>query len=447
MGEYDRIYLGNERIHFRAPFSNVLLVVTLQGEVKTEQVEKAIDKAAGTYPLLKASVQMDEEGKAWYNLEGDNPQLSVIPREGEKHWQDIFLQEERTPFLLSQGPLIRFVFLQGPIDSELIIVWHHILFDGVSATYLLGSILNYLDDPGRDEKPLPVRVIHDEKDLPVPAQKGMAALMAHLLNKSWEKEKAIFGEVQYMQMLATYWSRCETVILTRSIQAASVLELKDRCRLEGVTVNTAVLTAFSAARRTVFADTTTYGNKIGVAINIRSRLKNNPGEGLGNFASAASFVHKYQPGKPFWENARIFQNTINQILASDQKRYSFLQFIMALQPTLLDAVYFYLFAGYKNKTAARLAKILGFREKRQWLGVTNIGQLEVPEYGNKLRVGQVRFIPPHWINSEYICGVATAAGGMCLSLLHRRQSPESDEKIDRALSITLEILENAVAKE
>lgn len=444
------VRLFSERIHFRPPFSNVFLVASLEGELSAERLEAARRKAAIRHPLLTASIQMDEEGDAWFQLrEGDaSPDLTVIPKKGEGHWQEVFLEEEKRPFSLSRGPLARFVLLQDRGGcSELMMIWHHTLCDGISASYLLRDILRYLAAPDREAVPLPVNIIKGEEDLPVPPLKGISALIARSLNRAWKKEKTVFSEAQYQKMAADYWRSCETVILTRTLPAESVTGLRERCHSEGVTVNSAVLTAFSEARRALQGDGPAHLYKTGVAVNIREGLKKNPGQCIGNFAGGLSLVYRYNTAGTFWENTRKLHKIVARSLSSQRKVYLFLQFVMSLEPTLMDAVYFHLYDnGYHNKTAARLAGILGLGAKRQGLGVTNIGRLDLSENCGGCRLKQVTLIPPHWPQSENICGVATAAGVMNLALLHRRQHNRSDEVMEQVMDRVAGLLQNAASQ-
>ncbi len=106
--------LFSERIHFRPPFSNVFLVASIEGDLNVERLEAALRKTAIRHPLLTASIQTDEEGYAWFKLSEGNakPDLTVIPKKGDGHWQEVFLEEEKRPFSLTRGPLARFVLLQ-----------------------------------------------------------------------------------------------------------------------------------------------------------------------------------------------------------------------------------------------------------------------------------------------------------------------------------------------
>ncbi len=326
-------------------------------------------------------------------------------------------------------------------------IWHHTLCDGISASYLLRDILRYLAEPDREAVSLPVHLISGEEDLPVPPLKGVPALIARSLNRAWKKKKTVFDVEQYEKMVVDYWRSCETAIRTRSLPAESVTDLRERCHSEGVTVNSTVLTAFSEARRALQGDSPAHLYKTGLAINIRDRLNNKPGEGIGNFAAGLSLVYKYDTALAFWENTRKLHQTAARFLGSDRKVFLFLQFVMALEPTLLDAAYFNLYyRGYHNKTAARLAGILGFGTKRQGLGVTNIGQMDLDEDYSSCKLKQVHLVPPQWPNSENICGIATAAGVMNLVLLHRRQHNSSDKVMEQVMDRVAGLLQKAASQ-
>ena len=154
------------------------------------------------------------------------------------------------------------------------------------------------------------------------------------------------------------------------MEEGSVNSLALRCKKEGVTVNSAVSTAFIIAQNVVQKNVPHF-RKTGIAVSLRSRMADSPGEGMGMFAGGTAVQLKYDPAKSFWSITQEFDKRVKKLLADGHKLYEMLLFNM-IDQALIDAVYFHLFGDFENKTAAAFTKLLHFDKKTPGLGVTNL---------------------------------------------------------------------------
>jgi NRPS condensation-like uncharacterized protein len=309
----------------------------------------------------------------------------------------------------------RFILLDSVDCSDLLLVCHHTICDGMSLVYLIRDIMTFLGDPGMEAEPLPVPPALDAACFPAPAGTGLLpGLIFNHFNKAWKKDRHVFNENDYDRIFKNFWDKEKLYVITHSMKEDIISALASRCRKEGVTVNSAVCTAFNIAQNVIQKNATQFRNT-GVAVNLRSRMRETPGEGMGLFAGGNSIKLEYAPGKSFWILAQEFDKKAKNLLADKRKPYEWL-LLNKLDQTLIDAVFFYLFGSFENKTAASFAKLMRFDKKTPGLGVSNLGRLDIPLIYGPYRLKTIFFVPPNIPGGEKILGVVTAGGSMNLSL-------------------------------
>ena len=408
--------LLSERIHYRAPFNYVILTAKIEGKIPVDSLKNALDKVSIKHPLLRSRIELEEDGTAWFiPRDGRELPVEVVNKQSDIHWIEKTIDEYKKPFQLEKGPMIRFILLDSPDSSDLLVVCHHSICDGISLVYLLRDIMTFLDNPDKEAGPLPAPPVLDIHCFPGSARIGLLPrLVFGYFNNSWKKQKKVFREEDYRKIYKNYWDKEKLNIITHSMDEESVNSLVLRCRKEGVTVNSAVSTAFIIAQNVVQKNVPHF-SKTGVAVNLRSRMADSPGEGMGMFAGGSAVQLKYDSGKSFWILTREFDRQVKKLLADGHKLYELLLFNM-LDQTLIDAVFFHLFGNFENKTAAAFTKLLHFDKKKPGLGVTNLGKVDIPLVYGPYKLKTLFFVPPNIPGSEKILGVVSAGGRMNLSL-------------------------------
>lgn len=436
--------LLSERIHYRAPFCSVIMAARIKGAVPREDLARAINKAALMHPLLGTGIAIEGDGSAWF-VPGEFKELplEIKEKKNDMQWMEKAIAEYKKPFALDKGPLIRFILLDSQQSSDLLVMCHHAICDGISLVYLIRDILSFLAEPDKEAEPLPIPPVLDLSCLTGPVRIGLLPkLVLGHFSRAWKKRMKVFGEEDYAKIYRSFWDREKLNIIIHSMRQGMSSSLADRCRKEGVTVNSAVCTAFEAAQHTVQKDIRHF-KRTGIAVNLRNRMSESPGEGMGLFAGGNSVRLEYVPGKPFWDMAREFDRKVKKLLSGGYKLYEILLF-NSMEQTLIDAVYFHLFGGFENKTAASFAKLLHFDRKIPGLGVTNLGKVHIPEIYGPYVLESLFFVPPNIPGGEKVLGVVTAGGIMNISLvsLESHLDPHTAQKV---MDCAVAYLENAVS--
>lgn len=211
-------------------------------------------------------------------------------------------------------------------------------------------------------------------------------------------------------MYQNYNHRKIPELLTFSLNKEETQTIIDNCHKNNITVNEAITTAFFAARMSLCINS----NYLCVSCDVRKDIRPNPKESMGNFVSGISLNAGYDGSIYFWQNAHQMKNKLNAKLKNIKKRFIALAWVDALDDSLIDAINFAGFGGYKNKAAQKLCDILCGVPADKGLGVSNLGKFTC-EF-EKFSLTEIYFVPPLFASNDFIAAVFTVNEKMYFSL-------------------------------
>ena len=415
------------RLLYRAPYCNVIMMARLSGGANKETIDSALAKARLKYPLMNSRILQDSSGEIefLYDYTQEFP-ITVNSKHSDSDWIEAGWNEQKKPFDMQNGPLIKFLLLASADTSDLVIICHHCICDGLSLAYLAKDIAFYLRNPDVEVQPLPLPPPLSIENLSVRVSPGiignLTGLMAWFLNRSWSKSKVIFSDHDYQHLYREYWETTDIGLMAVSLPKGITEMLIEKCHAEQVTVNSALTTAFSLAQYDLQGNKEPYLKKALLAIDIRRLFKEPPG---GNFGLLAVGNEINLPsGKGgFWDAAGKFNAEIKKMLADPKKYLTMISPLDSVEPTLLDAIYFTESGYMQNKTATRLKNIVLSKtgKPKRSLDITNLGV--VKDHGDNLKT--VFFLPILSSNYEKTFGVVTINGEINIVLMHNRSVIES----------------------
>jgi NRPS condensation-like uncharacterized protein len=433
---FNRKVTPAERFLSRSPFSIVTMVVRIKGEVSFEGLMNAVQQARGRHALLGARVLDKEEHEQCFTSEGagDIP-IRMVERKTKDDWIQIHADESTIPFDFDTRPPIRFILVHSPDESDLIILCHHVICDGKSLAYLARDLMMSLGDPGRPLEHLDAPPPMDLDNLPDDLkQSGLVKAVIQRMNKKWAEDSVYFDLEDYQELTRAYWDRYTHEILTIELSEEETSVLVARSREEQVTVNSALTAAFVSAQWAVQGKQP-YHEKIAVGANLRDRLPNNPGEGMGYYAGAAELKFKYSLRKSFWENARDLHKKIQGKMTNKDLMGNMLNWLY-LDPTILDAMHFKKLGGLVPPESNSFGKLSAFSgkddvilgilkrdkldslETKYWgTAVTNLGRLDFPRTYGELELDRLIMQPGGGIplaNVNLVVGAVTCSGKLSL---------------------------------
>ena len=429
---------GRQRLFLRSPAYSVAMVARIQGNISLEALKQAIHRVQRRHMMLQVRVVTDKNGDPWFTAD----EFAAIPvrqmtRASADHWQQVCLNEYQVPFEMDKRPLIRFILLYSPDVSDLLVFCQHSICDGMSLAYLLHDILEHLNDPDRRVESLPPPLVLEESIPSKFLQSRTTRLLGKLLfsrhNRKWTRAGITFDSEDAKDLFSAYWNHHELRMSSCTVEGEKLSRLISSSRGEGISVNTALTTAFQAAlfeiKRT---ENARFLPNVNIAIDLRRELSSSAKRGFGLYATGADCKLQYDPGRSFWENATRFHRLIQRKIELD-KNYRRLALLKHLDPRMMEALPFVRYSKYVPPEAARFDKLARFDEMAASLVprafrrltrlstslmVTNLGRLPfAAEYG-QLRVKELFCVPPSAASTEIVVGVVTVSDKLNISICY-----------------------------
>ena len=459
---YERKVTPIERMFHHSPYSIVTLVARVRGTVTEDMLVTAVAQVQARHPNLRVRIREDGDHNLWFTSEGvEEVLVETVPRESEDYWIQVHQQFSQIPFEFEKRPAIRFVLVRSPEVSEIVILCHHILCDGMSLAYLARDLMVQLGDPTREVEVLPDPIPIEVNNIPADVSlNAVEKFFINRINKKWEAEEVFFDQEDYEDLNAAYWGYFTHQIISIELSETQTTALVQRCRKEGVTVNSALAAAFAGAQQTIQGDQP-YHTNIGVAADLRDRLMKPAGEVMGFYAGLANPKYKYATSRSFWENARRFHQKVNplytnKILFKDLLTWCY------LKQGILEAFPFKKLGGLVSPEAPRYQQLSGYsqqddvvssilkREKMDSLeyklmgtAVTNLTRLDFPRQYGALELDRMILQPGGafpLVNINLVLGAVTCAGKLSLILEYAEEAVDSstmEEIRDKGLEFLL----------
>ena len=455
---YRRAVTPIERFLIRSPFSIVTMVARIRGTVTEGMLRAALGKVRLRHPNLRVRIVQDENGDPWLTSEGAGEiQVETVPRESDGHWIRVVQQWCQVPFEFDARPAVRFMLVESPAASELIILCHHILCDGLSLAYLARDLMAHLGDSDRPAELLaePVPIGLDNIPPGVSAN-ALVRFVINRMNKKWAAEKVLFDQEDYRALNSAYWTHYQHQALPVELTEAQTTTLVERCRKEEVTVNSALSAAFVGAQVGK-----PHHPGVGVAASLRDRLLRPAGEVMGFYAGMVRPKFGYDPHRGFWDNARRFHRQVSPLF-TDKNLFRDLLTWCYLDPTILEAINYKKLGRLVAEGSPRRQKLSAFggrddtirsilkRERMASLdqiamgtAVTNLARLDFPRRYGPLELERLIMKPGAaypLVTIGLVLGAVTCAGKLSLLLEFAEENvdlPAMDRIRNKALEFLL----------
>lgn len=445
--KYKREITSAEQFFMRSPFSIVTMVARIKGNVTGEMLKDAVVKAQQRHALLRVRIKKDGNQHWWFTHEEvQEIPISIVPRTSKDDWISIHKEALRMPFEFETRPAIRFILIHAPDTSELIILCHHLICDGMSLAYLARDMMLYLGNPECKAEALLAPAPITLNNLPDNVkQSGIVKFLINRMNKKWAEERETFDQEDYEILTKAYWEHYTHEILPIELTEEETASLVTRCKKEKVTVTSALTTAFAGAQRSI-QDEKPYHAKLFIAANLRDRLPDPAGEGMGMYAGGVELKYRFNHKTSFWENTRTFHKKVlpkytNKHLFSDVLNWLY------LDPGIFEAMNFKKLGTLVSPDADRYEKLSTFSQKqdivlrllqrdhldsmetKRWgTAVTNLGSLDFPKAYGALELERLIMQPGGGIplaNANLVLGVVTCAAKLSLVVEYAAEAIDS----------------------
>ncbi len=362
-----RYKMGMMREFFRIP-NNVTLVATINQEIESEKLEQVLKQLSIIHPLLSAKIVIDENDEAWFTSGSFKPFLLEI---NEENWIKVVETENMKPFDFINGPLIRFYLLNSENTSTIILMCHHAICDGMSLTKLIKEIVLRLNNSELEVKRLEPTLPVNENLYPVPFEDKLKIILNKIIfgriNWKWNKKRITFDEEDYRNIHKAYYNYFNYRIINAELSYSETVNLINKCRSHGVTVNSALCTAFFASRDIIRNKFTGVNPRLQIAVNLRDKQKDPTKTGFGYFAGCVNIEFEYLHNKSFWENVSSLNQSAKNALKSNKTLEPIIGYYIT--PTLTDAINFATYGRWVTEDLSSYEKLSKFIESEDNLAL------------------------------------------------------------------------------
>jgi NRPS condensation-like uncharacterized protein len=447
--QYERSLTPPESYLFRAPFSIVSLIAIIKGKITHETLQDAVNKVQKRHINLRTRIRDDENHDSWFTTENvEDILVTSIQRESDDHWIKEMHRSSKTPFDFNARPSIRFILLQSPRISELLILCHHTICDGLSLAYLVRDIMTHLGDPEKEVEILPGPTPISKENLPIGlGLNRVFRFFVDRINKKWVKERVDFTQNDYLDLNKAYWANFTHKVIPVELNEEQTTDLVMRCKEEGTTVNSALTSAFTGALQCTVSIKPKL-SKTAIAGNLRERLNPNPGEAMGFFAGALILNLPFDGDKGFWENARALNNLVQPLYTNKELFKEGLNWCF-LEPSILEAFNYKLLGDLVPEEAEGYPKIHGFSQREDLISsllkrnemesrdklvmggaITNLTRMSFPSQYGSLELDRLFMNPGGAFplsNILIVIGVVTCSGKLSMVIEYAEETiPTSD---------------------
>ncbi len=383
-----------ERPNLFEPNVYITVCVEIAGKIGQNKLTDAIKQAFAANEATMSKIVL-EQGVAYYEKLPVSHCKIEIANENQS-WIELVKQNEKVPFAIDQGELVRAFIIPFEDKTQIMIMAHHLVGDGKSIIYFVKDIMNALSDIQLNYKPFAL-LGRDftQKELSVAAK-----LYARYCKLKWSDRS--FTWQHYYNLHNKYWDTVSSDIQYEILSVEETQKIIESAKQIGCSVNSYLVTMFLQK----------YQKRCEVGIPVSIRQGKN--EAMSNLTSGISINYKYDTKKSFTVNAIQVHKRIIRMLK--RNKVFVLQFLAELPMTLIDAVLLNRYDFCNDRLAEKTAKVMGYSgKKKRDIGITNLTVIDIPVVYGSYEIGNIIFIPPAVSYSHNIIGVSTFNGKMTIS--------------------------------
>jgi NRPS condensation-like uncharacterized protein len=420
----DSFPLMNERLYIRSPSINVCFRIIIEGTFLQNNLEEALKKVVLRHPLLQCAVETDDENNkrlvqnCGLNIEYYNSSAM--------DWQKWYTINDAIPFNFLKGPLVKFCVISGK-DSEIIILGHHIIGDGIGYLNAVKDILSALDNKIPPTPQLPPFTATDKYFKKTVLLDQSTKDYAQWLNEEWRKNRIHFLEKEYNNFFQQYRKEFNPSFYMASLEGSSVKKIVEQSKSNGLTVNEIITSAFAIVLMEMLDRQEL---RVGVAVNIRNELASEPNNCMGNFVSGISAKINKNLGNDFISTAKNIAETVNEQLKNIKNRHLLVHFLNEFDKDFLESIMFTAYGNFEHPVSKKLAELIGEIPENKGLGISNLGRHDFNGYEN-IKVKNIQFIGPAFPANTLTVGIITVNNNINFCLRFN----EAEIKIDTIKTI------------
>ena len=412
----------NERLYLRSPSINVCFRVIIEGMFNKNTIEEALLKVYVRHPFLNCSVNIDNDNNAWLVKNNKSINLDYY-NSNEMDWQTWYQKNDNIPFDFLNGNLVKYCVIVGK-NTEIIILGHHIIGDGIGYLNVVNDILLALDNRIELKPQIPPFKTNfkETKKLNL-----VEKIYAKSINKKWKISRKQFSENEYVSFFQKYRNKYKPNFFMSLIENENLKKLLEHSKLNGLSVNEIIASAFSLAFMEIMDRNET---RLGVAANIRNELVSEPNNCMGNFVTGISANINFNHQNDFISSAKGITLKIKEQLGNLKNRHMVVHFLSEFDKDLIESLMFAAYGDFEHTSSKKLAELIREKTENKGLGISNLGRFEHNVY-EKFNLLDLQFIGPSFPANAITVGIITVNNKMNICVRYN----EGELKIETVKTI------------
>jgi NRPS condensation-like uncharacterized protein len=317
-------------------------------------------------------------------------------------WQTWYQKTDSVPFDFAKGPLARFCIITGE-NTEIIIVGHHLLGDGIGYLNVVKDVLRALDNNIDTTPQIPPAEPADRYFKETVLLDAPTKAYAKALNEEWRANRVRFSEEAYAAFFKEYRKKYAPALFMASLEGDDVKKVLKKSKINGLTVNEILAAAFSGALMEKLGKKEL---RLGIAANIRNELVSEPNDCMGNYVTGISATIHSDPAGSFIAYAKAIAALVREQLGNVKNRHLVVHFLNEFDKDLIEATMPAAYGTFDHPAAKKLAELIGEQAENKGLGLSNLGRHAVSDYEH-IAVMDIQFIGPAFPANLVTMGVIT----------------------------------------
>jgi NRPS condensation-like uncharacterized protein len=413
----------SERLFLRAPNIHVCFMIRLEGNFTDEYFKEVVKMVCQRHPVLECTINIDEENCAWLIPNTGHVGIEFYHADEGLTWNDWYTKTDNIPFDFSHGPLVKICVIRHDKLTEIIVLGHHIIGDGMGYLNLAKDILAALDGK-LDITPHIPPLQNDLKDN---IRLGfLPRLVAGKLNKAWALSRHAFSEEDYYTLFEQHRTMFPPGMYTDFIEGTELSSLLAICKSNRLTVNEVIASAFVGAMlelRHIYPKNTI---DLGIAINIRDDFNTPQPDSMGDYVSGINVCTFYDNKKCFIDNAGHIAKGTRKKLNNIKSRLLAVNFLKKIDKDFIESTQFAAYGNYQNPVSKKLCNMIGSINKRgKGVGISNLGRRNFRQY-NSFKLLDILFVPPVFPYNMVTVGIITTNNKLNFVLRYAKSEISDD---------------------
>jgi len=359
---------------------NVVFVLRIEGSFEADRLRSALSRVQRKHPALRVLLREEPDGLYYDADSAPDIPLRIVPRVTEDDYRRECQAELNTAFTCDK-PLLRAVWLRSDTESDLLLATSHRICDGMSMLTIIREVLRALhtDEELIPYAPITRRDIIGDYQPPHPWKRKLkVGLINGLLPLIPRSRRAPENNEHHVE-----WNAGRALLNA----------LKQRCKVEGVSIHAALLVALDRALLAVFGKEKLpqwIENPVDIRRDRFAALKSDM-----VFFSGGNFQVRtgQAPEEEFWARTR----TIHEQIRRDVERailevpgqYHFSEMLRPLTSRQIQSI-------------VRLGDAMKMNGSWNRFALSNLGNIEVNAVDAAFRVKDLRLYM-HSLNFRALC--------------------------------------------